>query len=251
MARVLIGTSGWTYSSWKGRFYPEDWPSRRYLEYYAREFETTEINYSFYHLPQIATYRKWVTQVPDRFTFALKASRFITHVKRLLDVEDAWRTFVGNARFLGDHLGPILLQFPPSFRCDLPRLSAFLQFVSDAGSFTGRTRLACEFRHPSWFKEDLYRLLSQHGAAFCIADGARYPRYDVVTTDWVYLRFHGRSRMFASNYTEEELAVEAGTIARFWQDGLDVCVYFNNDAEGYAVNNARTLRGLVAERGVR
>jgi len=129
MARVLIGTSGWTYASWKGPFYPEDLPSRRYLEFYAREFSTTEVNYSFYHLPCPTTYEKWAGQVPEGFVFAVKASRFITHIKRLLDAEDAWCTFLQNALSLGPHLGPVLFQFPPSFRCDENRLAAFLKGV--------------------------------------------------------------------------------------------------------------------------
>lgn len=249
MARVLIGTSGWTYSSWKGRFYPENWPSRRYLEFYAREFETTEVNYSFYHLPKVTTYRRWASQVPDSFMFALKASRFITHVKRLSDVKDAWRTFVEHAQPLGSRLGPILLQFPPSFRCDLTRLEAF--FECAAGSSPPvHPRLVCEFRHPSWFTDDLRRLLARYHAAFCIADGAKYPRHDFVTTSWVYIRYHGRSRMFASDYTDEELALEAQAIGRYLRDGLEVYAYFNNDAEGYAVKNARTLRCLLAEQGL-
>lgn len=118
MARILIGTSGWTYSSWRGTFYSEYLPSRRYLEFYAQEFPTAEVNYSFYHLLKPATYEKWAGQVPEEFVFSVKASRLISHTKRLKDVEEPWETFVGNARSLGAHLGPVLLQFPPSFRCD-------------------------------------------------------------------------------------------------------------------------------------
>ncbi len=114
MAKLLIGTSGWTYASWKGTFYPPNLPSRRYLEFYAREFPATEVNYSFYHLPKPSTYENWSRQVPENFVFAVKASRFITHIKRLEDVDEAWHNFVRNARYLKDHLGPILLQFPPS-----------------------------------------------------------------------------------------------------------------------------------------
>ena len=245
MARLLVGTSGWSYSSWKGVFYPEDLPSQRYLAFYSGEFPTTEINYSFYHLPKPETYAKWTAQVPDGFVFAVKASRFITHVKRLADVEEAWTRFFENALALGSHFGPILLQFPPSFRCDRKRLAGFLRSVQNHASKSRLLRLAFEFRHDSWFTEEIYKLLRQHKAALCIADSPRYPRRDRVTTDFVYIRFHGRTELFASKYSEGELSEEAKLIRRYLRDGLDVYVYFNNDALGHAVDNAKFLTNLV------
>lgn len=245
MSRFWIGTSGWTYPSWKGSFYPEDLPGRRFLEFYSRRFGSTEVNYSFYHLPRPDTYRKWAEQVPEPFVFALKASRFITHVKRLVDVEDDWAAFVGNARALGSHLGPVLLQFPPSFRCTRRTLAAFLARAQRPAAKSRPIRLAFEFRHVSWFTEEVYGLLRRHGAALCIADSPRYPRRDEVTADFVYLRFHGRTELFASKYTDGELAEEAERIRRYLCGGLDVYAYFNNDALGHAVTNARTLERLV------
>lgn len=246
MPRCLIGTSGWTYPDWRGTFYPEDLPSWDYLAFYAREFPTAEVNYSFYHLPKPATYAKWAAQVPDEFIFSVKASRLITHTKRLRGVTEAWRTFVGNARALGAHLGPILLQFPSSFRCDRQRLGAFLDKASAAGDRP--LRLVFEFRHESWFTEEVYRLLRRHGAALCIADSPSYPRRDVLTADFAYLRFHGRKTLFVSSYAKAELAEEAAAIRRYLKDGLDVFVYFNNTAGGHAIENARTLRELVKRR---
>ncbi|WP_447979547.1 DUF72 domain-containing protein [Candidatus Nitrospira bockiana] len=243
--RLFIGTSGWTYRSWKGPFYPDDLPSRDYLAFYAREFSTTEINYSFYHLPRPETFAKWATQVPEAFVFAVKASRFISHIKRLLDVGEPWRTFVGNALALHGHLGPILLQFPPSFRKDTTRLATFLETAQGAARERGSLRLVVEFRHDSWFTEEIYRLLSRHKVALCIADGAKYSRRDVLTTDFVYLRYHGRNKMFASDYSDAELREEARAIKRYLRDRLDVYAYFNNDAMGYAVKNARTLRRFL------
>jgi uncharacterized protein YecE (DUF72 family) len=237
MAQILIGTSGWTYSSWRGTFYPEDLPSRRYLEFYARKFSTAEVNYSFYHLPKPETYAKWAAQVPDDFLFSVKASRLITHTKRLKDVEEPWETFVHNARSLGPHLGPILLQFPLSFRCERARLAAFLKTTGSSG-----IKLVFEFRHETWFTEEIYRLLRQYAAALCIADSPRYPRRDVLTTGFAYFRFHGRSQLFASRYSEAELETEARCIKRYVRDGVDVFVYFNNDAQGHALENAETLR---------
>ena len=245
MARVWIGTSGWTYSSWRGTFYPEDLPSRRYLEFYAKEFPTTEVNYSFYHLPRPQTYANWAGQVPHGFVFAVKASRLITHTKRLLQVEEAWRAFVQSALTLGSYLGPILLQFPPGFRKDQDRLVEFLKEVEEADSNLARLRLVFEFRHESWFTDEIYRLLTRHGAALCIADSSNYPRKDVLTTDFTYVRFHGRAQLFASSYSQAELAEEARKIKRYLRDKVEVFVYFNNDAGGHAINNARTLRTLL------
>ena len=251
MARLFIGTSGWTYSSWKGLFYPEDLPSRRYLEFYAGEFDSAEVNYSFYHLPRLSTYEKWVAQVPEQFVFSLKSSRFITHVKRLVNVEEPWTRFVQNALVLGHHLGPVLLQFPPSFRCDRKRLAAFLKISQRPVSESHPVKLVFEFRHDSWFTEEIFSLLHQHNAALCIADSLRYPRTDKVTADFVYIRFHGRRQLFASKYTDEELAEEAKQMRRYLREGRDVYVYFNNDAKGHAVGNARALRRLVERQGSR
>ena len=249
MATLLIGTSGWTYASWKGPFYPKNLPSRDYLGFYAAEFPTTEVNYSFYHLPKPSTYERWRILVPDGFVFAVKASRFITHIKRLDDVADAWRTFLQNASVLGPHLGPILFQFPPSFRVDQDKLRSFLSMVQETASKSHPLRLVCEFRHDSWFTDHTYRLLQRHGVALCIADGAKYARRDVITADFAYIRYHGRNKMFASDYTDEELSEEAARIRRYRQEGLDVYVYFNNDALGYAVKNARSLRTLAVQKG--
>jgi uncharacterized protein YecE (DUF72 family) len=245
MAQVFVGTSGWTYPDWRGIFYPDDLPARHYLEFYAREFHTTEVNYSFYHLPRPDTYAKWAGQVSEGFLFAVKASRLITHTKRLRGVTEAWRTFVGNALALGPHLGPILLQFPSSFRCDRKRLATFLERAQGAAPDGCPLRLVFEFRHASWFTEEIYRLLKRHRAALCIADSPSYPRRDVLTADFVYVRFHGRERLFVSSYSKAELSEEAGRIRKCLKSGLDVFVYFNNTADGHAIRNARMLQGLV------
>lgn len=245
MARAFVGTSGWNYAGWRGLFYPEGLPSRQYLAFYAGEFGTTEVNYSFYHLPRPQTYANWAAQVPEGFVFAVKASRLVTHIKRLKAVAEPWRTFVGNARGLGTRLGPILLQFPPSLAKDEARLKQFLALARREARGKPPLRLVFEFRHESWFTDPVYRLLRAHGAALCIADSPRYPRRDVVTADFTYFRFHGRTRLFASRYTTGELAEEARGMARQLAAGLDVYVYFNNDAEGHAVENARALGALL------
>jgi uncharacterized protein YecE (DUF72 family) len=245
LARILIGTSGWTYASWKGTFYPEDLPRKRYLEFYAREFPTTEVNYSFYHLPKRETYTNWAKQVPSGFVFAVKASRLITHTKRLLGVGEPWQTFVQHALALGSHLGPVLLQFPPSMRRDEGRLADFLERAQAVVPDGRALRLVFEFRHETWFTDATYRLLEQHGAALCIADSPGYPRQDICTADFAYFRYHGRSELFASGYSDAELRVEAGQIKRFIREGADVYAYFNNDVRGHAVANARVLTRLL------
>lgn len=242
MARVYVGTSGWNYPSWPGVFYPEKLPGRAWLEFYAREFPTVEVNYSFYRLPDPKTFARWVEQVPKDFTFSVKASRFISHIKRLQGVTSAWRTFVSRVTTLGPQLGPVLVQLPPHFPKDTARLARFLKLAAPS-----LPRLVCEFRNESWMTEDVYAVLKRYNTALCIADSVRYHRADVITADFTYIRFHGRSKMFASNYTKAELLKEARKIRRHVEEGLDVYVYFNNDAKGYAVKNARTLIGLLGE----
>lgn len=250
IGRLLIGTSGWSYPSWKQLFYPADLPTARWLEFYAGQFPTTEANSSFYHLPKISTCEKWASQVPRDFVFSVKASRFITHVKRLSDVAAPWRLFFSRARLLGSHLGPVLCQFPSSFHRHDERLESFLKMVRNGTPHGRRLRLVCEFRHESWFSTDVYRLLSRLGTALCIGDSGRYPRRDVLTADFAYVRFHGRSRLFASSYTRAELREEAEKLADYLREGYDSYVYFNNDAEGHAVANAKTLVNLLKRRSV-
>jgi uncharacterized protein YecE (DUF72 family) len=192
-----------------------------------------------------ATYEKWTTQVPEGFIFAVKASRLMTHTKRLRGVEEPWRVFLQNAQSLGPRLGPILFQFPASFRCDHARLGKFLKMARTSGPDTDRLRLGFEFRHESWFAGEVYRLLSFHGAALCITDSCKYPRREIITADFVYFRFHGRTQLFTSNYTGAELTEEAKKIRRTVREGRDVYVYFNNDAAGYAIANAWKLTDMM------
>ncbi len=245
MARIFIGTSGWVYGSWKGRFYPDNLPDKQRLSFYADRFATTEVNYSYYHVPSEGTYRRWAGLVPPHFLFALKANRIITHIGRLGHVEESWRTFLRGAGILGQRLGPILVQLPPSFRQNLSRLDRFLELTK---RISQSVRLAFEFRHVSWFAEDTYRLLRNYHAAFCIADGVSRPRYDIVTADFAYLRYHGRTPRVAPCYTDDELRDKAQFIAGLARHGIDTYAYFNNDADGHAPANAATLQQLLDEK---
>ncbi|RMF86734.1 MAG: DUF72 domain-containing protein [Nitrospinota bacterium] len=246
--QYYLGTSGWVYAHWKGRFYPETLPQKEYLRYYSQAFRTTEINASFYHLPRPQTFTRWAEQVPEGFRFAVKASRLITHVRRLHNVEEPWDRFLHHACHLGSKLGPVLLQFPPGFKQDLSRLeSLFQQTMHLRGACElSSLQLVCEFRHTSWFTEPVYTLLKTYGVALCIADSPRYPREEVITAPFTYFRYHGREQLFASSYSDQELEREAAKIRRYLQEGLTVYIYFNNDAQGYALANARTLERFLS-----
>jgi uncharacterized protein YecE (DUF72 family) len=248
MAKVWIGTSGWAYGSWKGRFYPPTLADSHRLEYYAQHFATTEVNYSYYHVPAVETYCKWVATVPPDFLFSVKTNRAISHDERLQDVEEIWSEFMQRALSLGQLLGPILVQLPPSFHCDHACLDAFLQM---ALHLHPGLRLAFEFRHRSWFTTETYRLLARYRAAFCIADGIRYPRLNVITSDFAYLRFHGRQPREAPCYTDGQLQKEATYIEGLVRKDIDTYVYFNNDADAHAPANASRLKELLRALGVR
>jgi uncharacterized protein YecE (DUF72 family) len=244
---LLIGTSGWNYSDWRGRFYPEGLRQAEYLSYYSRHFPTTEVNYSFYHLPKISTYEKWAAQVPATFVFAVKASRGITHLQRLKGVEDIWTRFLGNAVALAGKFGPVLLQFPPSFRADHGRLEEFLS-LSRGPMAAEPVLLAFEFRHASWFEDRVFTALAKHEACLVIADSQRYPRAPMeVTAPFVYLRFHGPRELFGSEYSPAQLSEWAGRIREWLLGGRSVYAYFNNDFHGYAISNARLLASLVGD----
>ena len=248
MGKLFIGTSGWIYSHWEGIFYPEYLPSKEKLKYFARHFNTVEINYSFYHLPRPTTYQTWYQQTPENFVFAVKASKFITHIKRLKGIKEAWKIFLERAFNLKEKLGPVLFQFPPSFKAtpqEIKRLNHFLKHITASKGKKGvisPLRFAFEFRHSSWCEEKIYRLLNEYGSAWVIADSPRYPKAEVVSADFVYIRMHGSKVMFSSDYTSEELNDLAKKIRRWLRENLDVYCYFNNDAHGYAVKNAQTLK---------
>ena len=237
---LYVGTSGWNYPDWSGIFYPGELRAKDYLAYYSRHFATTEVNYSFYHLPRPSTYSNWDAQVPAAFRFAVKASRTITHIRRLAGAEKEWAQFLGNARTLGPKLGPVLLQLPPSFRKDIGLLRGFLAI--DAGA----AAIAVEFRHSSWFDGETFAALRDAAAALVIAHSARYPQAPLETTaPFVYLRFHGPGALFASIYSEAQLREWARAIRAWLTVGLDVYAYFNNDYRGYALDNARQLLAIV------
>lgn len=234
-----VGTSGWNYPHWKGVLYPERGSRAHWLEAYAERFDTVELNATFYRLPAPRTFEAWRRRTPEGFLWSLKASRYITHVKRLDDVLEPLNRFYAAAAALGRKLGPVLFQLPPSLAFDPELTETFLDLVPQT------LRHAVEVRHPSWLTDRFFEALEARNVAFCISDTAgRYPYQEVVTADFVYLRLHGSRKLYASEYTEAELARWAAKL-RAWD--LPAYVYFDNDFHGYAVRNALRLRELLFE----
>jgi len=240
--RSRIGTSGWSYQHWRGVFYPEGVPASRWLEFYAGRFDTLEINASFYRVPAEKTFLTWRDATPDGFLFAVKVDRRITHYQKLGGVADLWRDFLSRCEQLGPKRGCLLLQFPPSFGLDIDAVASFLRLVPRG------VRCAFEFRHRGWFTQEVYDLLHEHNAALCRSSAPGFPDADVATADFIYLRMHGGSSLYASKYSDAELRRWAAALRKRLAEGRDVYVYFNNDAHGHAVENALTLRKLVERR---
>jgi uncharacterized protein YecE (DUF72 family) len=238
---VRIGCSGWNYQHWRnGVFYPPRLPPRRWLEHYARHFDTVEVNSTFYRLPRESAVANWVRESPVGFLFAVKMSRYATHIKRLRDLPPSIGLYYDRIRPLSESakLGPVLWQLPPDFRRDDARLATALEQLPPG-------RHCFEFRHESWFADDVYELLRHAGVALVIGDDPRRPFQEhVFTADWTFLRFHHGTRGRDSNYSLRELEEWAGRIAD-WARELEVFAYFNNDRRGFAPRNALALRGLL------
>ena len=230
--RLWIGTSGYQYDDWRGRFYPGHLPKKQWFAHYAQHFDTVEINNTFYHLPGASTFDEWRAAAPPGFRYALKYSRYGTHLKRLKEPEGHIARFMEVAQRLGPLLGPILVQLPPRFNADPARLDAFLRAAPR------NRQWVLEFRDPSWLCEEVYTVLERHRAALCIHDLlADHPRR--ITAGFTYLRFHGQA--YGGSYSSQFLTAEARRIRGYLAAGLEVYAYFNNDIGGHAVHNALDL----------
>jgi uncharacterized protein YecE (DUF72 family) len=242
---VYLGTSGWQYKDWRGRFYPEGVAQKRWLEFYAERFDTVESNNAFYRLPERKTFQNWKERTHDDFVWAVKASRFLTHMKRLKDPHEPVKRFLDHARGLGAKLGPVLLQLPPNFHADLDRLDAALD------RFPRTVRVAVEPRHDSWFNDELEDLLERRGAALCLADRGSQPVTPVWrTTDWGYVRFHAGTASPEPCYGRSALRTWAERLADLFGRRTDVFVYFNNDPEGCALRDVRVFARAVERAGL-
>ena len=238
MSRLYCGTSGWNYPHWRILFYPKGVPQSKWLSYYSERFDTVEINNSFYRLPAEETFRAWHDESSDGFTFAVKASRYLTHMKKLKDPEDPLDNVLSHSAALGEKRGPILYQLPPYWHVNLERLESFLKLLPT------ELRHVLEFRDDSWHCEEVWSLLLKYCAGYCIMDAPGLPLHLKMTSDFSYIRMHSGGVETAGNYTDEHLDIWAHRVEDLLRQG-DVYVYFNNDYRGYAVRNALKLKELI------
>ncbi|HSB05196.1 MAG TPA: DUF72 domain-containing protein [Thermodesulfobacteriota bacterium] len=243
---IRIGTSGYNYPHWwDGIFYPADLPQRKWLEFYAEHFDTVELNVSFYRLPTKESFQNWYKRTPNKFSFGLKGSRFITHIKRLKECREPLSLLMEHASSLKEKLGVVLWQLPPRFRFQKERLEEFCVLLSTLPR-SKSIRHAFEFRDESWFCREATQILEEFNFALCIAHGSGLPSMEAVTSDLIYLRLHGGETLYGSNYSDQELKEWAAKIEGWKKKGKTAFVYFNNDAYGFAIKNALTLKKLIS-----
>lgn len=241
MQSLWIGTSGWSYKGWAKTFYPDKTGKGKEFAFYSSQFPTVELNASFYRTPTEKTVKGWNEKSPPGFIFAVKGSRYVTHIKRLKDVEESVPWFCKRMSDLKQHLGPFLWQLPPSFKKDLHRLEQFLRILPK------EYRHAIEFRHPSWLEDDTFETLSRYEVCHVSVSSMRMPMDFTLTTDFSYIRFHGLQGGPAHDYTREELQPWAEHMQRVLDHGMSVYAYFNNDVNTRAPDNARMLKEMVED----
>jgi uncharacterized protein YecE (DUF72 family) len=242
--RVRVGCSGWQYRHWRGRFYPRGLPSDRWLEFYAQAFDTVELNNSFYRLPDGEQFDAWRKRLPSAFVMAVKASRYLTHNRKLREPEEPLHRLWSRAARLGDRLGPMLFQLPPRWNRNVERLGEFV------ARLPARRLHAIEFRDPSWYDPSVYAVLDDGRVSLCLHDmpGSASPMSPV--GPFVYVRFHGAGARYAGGYSPQRMTAWAERLARWAHDGVGGYVYFNNDAAGHAIRDALRLRNLLERRGI-
>lgn len=239
MRKYYIGCSGWHYDHWRALYYPEGLPKSKWLQFYAKEFSTVELNNSFYHLPSEKAFVTWRESTPDNFLFAVKVSRFITHIKRLRNLDSAVDNFLSRACLLKDKLGPLLYQLPPNMKRNDEVLENFLS------SLPQEYQHVFEFRHESWIDDSVFRILQQYNVGLCVFDMPGFTCPLVATTYFAYIRFHGSQGLYSSCYSNEELSQWAQKIVELDEKVKAVHIYFNNDAEAFAVRNALSLTRFI------
>jgi len=249
---LLIGTSGWQYRDWRGRFYPAGVPAARWLEHYATQFPTVENNGTFYRLASPGTFADWRSRTPDGFVMAIKASRYLTHIRRLRDPAEPVARLIGAAAGLGDRLGPVLLQLPPTMQADLPLLEACLsEFPAAARKLKlAEPRICVEFRHQSWETDEVKEILTRRNAALCWSDRLGRPQGPLWrTADWAYLRFHEGAAAPWPRYGKQALSTWLDRIGQTWPGSAEVFAYFNNDQNAAAPADAAALEAAADRSG--
>lgn len=240
MSVVRVGCSGFNYTHWKETFYPKGLPQRKWLVYYCTVFPAVELNVTFYRLPKESSFDKWYKETPSHFTFSLKGSRYITHVKRLSEPEESVALFFRGALRLKKKLRTVLWQFPPSFRIHIERLAQFLKLLR---KYPVRNTL--EFRHESWIHDTVFDVCRENNVSLCLADSPGFLNDLPIVSDFVYIRRHGKEGRYDSCYTKAELRKDRDRIRGFLRNRRNVFIYFNNDAFGYAPKNAQELMGML------
>jgi uncharacterized protein YecE (DUF72 family) len=240
MTKYRIGCSGFLYDSWRGNFYPEHLPHKGWLPFYAQRFNTVELNVTFYRLLKKEAFERWYRETPPDFTFVLKGSRFITHIKKLKDVELPLSTFFNLTATLKEKFEVVLWQLPPTLRLNLKNFENFLKYLKPYP-----VRHAFEFRNKSWICKSVFRLLTEYNMAACMADWPEFIDELPLTADFVYLRRHGEEGNYQTDYTTEQLKKDASRIKGYLKEGKDVYMYFNNDAYGHAPKNALELCAIL------
>ena len=238
--KIYIGTSGWNYNHWVNEFYPGDLPKKNWLQFYIEKgFKTVELNSSFYHLPNSSTFEKWRKSVPKDFIFAVKASRYITHMKKLKDPDKTVKKFLESSKELKKKLGPLLFQFPPAWKFNSERFNKFTKKLPAKYKYT------FEFRNDTWWNDEVLNLLKKNKSAFCIYElnGTITPKE--ITADFIYIRLHGPDGKYQGNYSEKALSNWAGFISKWNKKGKEIYCYFDNDQKGYAVKNALKLKEMI------
>jgi uncharacterized protein YecE (DUF72 family) len=245
--KIFTGTSGWSYDHWKEHFYPADLDKKEWFPYYTKHFNTVELNMSFYRYPFPNILKGWKNKMPDDFKMTLKANRQITHYKKFHEVEDDLKKFYNMTANLDDNLGCILFQTPPSFHCDEGNFRVMLKFMA---LLDHSLKNVIEFRHSSWWNEDVIKLLKAHKVGFCNVSGLSMPSDIIITSNFGYFRFHGPDKPYASEYSEEQLYSWADEISKTAkQNSLkEIYCYFNNDYFGFALKNARRMEELLKEK---
>jgi uncharacterized protein YecE (DUF72 family) len=242
--KIHIGTSGWSYKNWKGDFYPEELKAKEWLHFYARHFDTTEINTSFYHLPKQQTVENWAEEVPARFRFCPKISRYLTHIKRLLEPEEPLQRFFDIFDPIKKHLGPVLVQLPPSLKFEQERIQHFFEIITTTYSDYD---FALEVRHKSWMEQEALDMIKRYDIGLVISQsGVGFPYSEMITGKNIYVRFHGPGKLYASSYDDDMLKDFAKKFKKWSKEGHAIWAFFNNDWYAYATQNAVRLRELCA-----
>jgi len=239
--KIHIGTSGWHYHHWKRSFYPEELSASNYLNFYQERFSTVEVNNTFYKMPEKKTLKEWKDTIKKDFVFSVKASRYITHMKKLKDSEEPVSNFLNKVSVFKENLGPILFQLPPKWKINPDRLKNFLESLPD------EHRYVFEFRNSTWFDEKIYDLLTKYRAAFCIYDLDQRLSPKKITSDFIYIRLHGPDGAYKGQYDTQDLAGWAGAFSTWKTDVKEIFCYFDNDQAGYAAQDALRLQKMIED----